>query len=101
LVDIQLRGIPLHPTQLYEAGALLLLFFALLKIFEKRKWSGQVILSYFFIYPIIRSIIEIFRGDVVRGFVIEPWLSTSQFISIVFVAAAGVGLLQLKKFNRG
>jgi prolipoprotein diacylglyceryltransferase len=48
-----------------------------------------VALTYFMAYPIIRSIIEIYRGDTIRGFVIDGVLSTSQFISaLVFIAAA-------------
>ncbi len=97
LVDIQMRGIPLHPTQLYESASLFILFAGLLYIFKHKKFDGQVGLSYFMIYPIIRSIIEIFRGDSIRGFVIDEVLSTSQFISIlVFLAALGVLLYRLK-----
>lgn len=88
LVDLQFRGIPLHPTQLYEAGSLLILYACLLYLFKHKKIDGQVGLTYFMAYPIIRSIIEIFRGDSIRGFVIDDILSTSQFISIfVFLGA--------------
>lgn len=90
LVDPNLKGVPLHPTQLYESGALFILFFGLLQLHKKRHFDGQVALSYLLAYPIIRSIIEVFRGDLIRGFVIEDILSTSQFISIlVFLLAAG------------
>jgi prolipoprotein diacylglyceryltransferase len=40
-------------------------------------------------YPIIRSVTEIFRGDLIRGFVIDEILSTSQFISLLVFAGAG------------
>lgn len=88
LVDAAHRGILLHPVQLYEAVALIVLLIGMLWIFFKRKiFDGQVFLTYLIVYPIIRSIVEIYRGDVIRGFVIGDWLSTSQFISIlVFVA---------------
>lgn len=90
LIDPQLRGVPLHPTQLYEAGALFFLFFLLVYTFKKKTFDGQVILTYCMTYPIIRSIVEVFRGDSIRGFVIDPWLSTSQFISIlVFMITLG------------
>ena len=92
LVDVQLRGIPLHPTQLYEFTALLVLFAGLVWVFRRRQFDGQVILTYFTAYPVIRSVIELFRGDQVRGFVIQDVLSTSQFISILFVAGALVAL---------
>ncbi len=88
LVDASLRGLPLHPTQLYEAVALTVLFFGLLTVTRRKAFDGQVVLTYFMAYPVIRSLIEIFRGDQIRGFVIEGVLSTSQFISLgVFVAA--------------
>lgn len=88
LVDPDYRGIRLHPTQIYESVSLMVLFFGLLWVFKHKKFDGQVGLTYLMTYPIIRSIIEIYRGDLVRGFVIEGVLSTSQFISILFFIAA-------------
>ena len=58
-----------------------------------KRFDGQVILTYFMAYPVIRSIVEIFRGDIIRGFVIEDVLSTSQFISILVFAAATLALV--------
>ena len=53
------------------------------------------------LYPIGRSIIEIYRGDVARGFVIEGWLSTSQFISIfVFLFGAAWYVQLWQRANR-
>jgi phosphatidylglycerol:prolipoprotein diacylglycerol transferase len=53
------------------------------------------------IYPIIRSIIEIYRGDTIRGFVIDGILSTSQFISIgVFGLSLWVLLYRLRHSER-
>lgn len=83
LVDRQFQGIPLHPTQLYESGALLILFFGLLYVYKRKIFDGQVVFTYLLAYPVIRSIIELFRGDLIRGFVIEDVISTSQFISIL------------------
>jgi phosphatidylglycerol:prolipoprotein diacylglycerol transferase len=94
LVDPAFRGIPLHPVQLYESAALFVLFVGLLWIHKNKKFDGQVGISYMLIYPVIRSIVETFRGDLVRGFVIDGLLSTSQFISILFMAA---GLILLSK----
>jgi phosphatidylglycerol:prolipoprotein diacylglycerol transferase len=100
LVEKHLHGIPLHPTQLYEAGALLILFFGLLRVFKRKEFDGQVGLTYFIAYPIIRSIVEIYRGDEIRGFVIDGILSTSQFISLlIFVAAAITLRIRLKQVN--
>lgn len=97
LVDISLRGVPLHPTQLYEFTSLSILVLGLLYIGKHKKFDGQVGLTYFMLYPIIRSVIEIYRGDSIRGFLIEGILSTSQFISIiVFVVATIVLNYRLK-----
>ncbi len=92
LVDRALQGIPLHPTQLYESTALLILTGGLLYLFKRKSFDGQVGVAYLMSYSVIRSIIEMFRGDLVRGFVIDGVLSTSQFISI-FVFATGLALM--------
>jgi phosphatidylglycerol:prolipoprotein diacylglycerol transferase len=100
LVDPAFRGISLHPTQIYESLALFILFAGMLFVFKRRRFEGQVALVYFMAYPIIRSVIEIYRGDTIRGFVIDGILSTSQFISIlIFVAAAIVLAFRLKQVN--
>lgn len=97
LVESSLRGLSLHPTQLYEAFSLMVLFVFLLRVFKVKKFDGQVGLTYFICYPIIRSIIEVYRGDLIRGFVIEDVLSTSQFISIlVFLSALFILIYRLK-----
>jgi phosphatidylglycerol:prolipoprotein diacylglycerol transferase len=92
LVEPYLRGIPLHPTQLYESFSLFILFLGLIWIHRKKLFDGQVALAYLLIYPMIRSIIEVFRGDQIRGFVIDDVLSTSQFISIFIFLGAGIAL---------
>jgi len=98
LVDVTMRGVPLHPTQIYESLSLLILFSGMIYVSKHKKFEGQVGLTYFMIYPIVRSIIETFRGDSIRGFLIDNMLSTSQFISIlVFLAAALVLGYRLNK----
>ncbi len=93
LVEPALRNVPIHPTQLYESFSLLLLLGILLIVFRRKKFDGQVALTYFMLYPILRSVIEVYRGDSIRGFLIEDVLSTSQAISIVvFLAALGVAV---------
>ena len=75
-------GIPLHPTQLYEAGAALVIV-TLLLVTERRGrlFAGRTFWSYMFLYAVSRYIIEMYRGDP-RGTVFGMF-STSQFISIV------------------
>ena len=75
-------GIPLHPTQLYEAGAALVIV-TLLLVTERRgrPFAGRTFWSYMFLYAVSRYVIEMYRGDP-RGTVFGIF-STSQFISIV------------------
>jgi len=83
-------GIPLHPTQLYEAGAELIILIVLLVTERKgRPYPGRTFWLYMLLYAISRYIIEIFRGDD-RGTV--GIFSTSQFISII-LAPLAIGML--------
>lgn len=81
--------LPVHPTQLYEAGAELLMFFFLLSLRPKKRFHGQILLVWLFVYPVIRSIIEMYRGDKIRG-VYFLGLSTSQYISIAVALSAAI-----------
>jgi len=76
---------PLFPTQLMEAGYIFLIMIALFILRERRKFYGQLFLLYIVLYAIGRSILEIWRGDSARGFIIENYLSHSQFISAILI----------------
>ena len=57
-------GTPLHPTQLYEAGAELLILIVLLVTERKGKpFPGRTFWLYMLLYAVSRSIIEFYRGD--------------------------------------
>jgi phosphatidylglycerol:prolipoprotein diacylglycerol transferase len=90
LVEPSMRGISLHPTQLYESFSMAALTGALVWLHGRKSFHGQVMLTYFMTYPVIRSIIEVFRGDSDRGFLFGGMISTSQFISFVVLVTAGV-----------
>ncbi len=86
--------VPLHPTQLYESFSMLIVFFFLLWLHKHKRFNGQVILLYAFLYSIIRFAIEFLRDDPrgdVFGLTSKTGLSTSQLISIV----VGIGALVL------
>ena len=88
-------GVPLHPTQLYEAGAELLILVILLVTERKgRPFAGRTFWLYMLLYAISRFIIEFYRGDD-RGMV--GMFSTSQFISIVLAPLAIVMLVYLSR----
>jgi phosphatidylglycerol:prolipoprotein diacylglycerol transferase len=88
-------NIPLHPTQLYEASAELLILGILLATERKgRPYPGRTFWLYMVFYGISRFIIEIYRGDP-RGTV--GMFSTSQFVSIVLVPLALIMLIVLRR----
>lgn len=79
----------LHPTQLYEMGAETINFVILYNLVRHKKFEGQVMGLYMFLYGIERFIIEFFRGDSGRGSVFGGALSGTQLISICLVIGGG------------
>jgi phosphatidylglycerol:prolipoprotein diacylglycerol transferase len=90
-------GIALYPTQLMEVVGELVIFSILIVQRRFKRFDGQIMATYLILYSILRSFNEYYRGDADRGFVIEPWLSTSQFVSIILFIA---GLTLYFKFWR-
>ena len=94
--------LPIHPTQLYESLAQLVLFVLLMIARRYRRFHGQILALYLIGYAIIRTTVELFRGDFERGTLhqlidqvpLDAWwnISTSQLISLVMFAL-GVTLL--------
>jgi phosphatidylglycerol---prolipoprotein diacylglyceryl transferase len=85
-------GVALHPVQLYEALICLGLFFFLVRLARRRRFEGEVVLTYALSYAVARFVIEYFRGDADRGFVLGGLLSTSQLMAL-FVGVASCCLL--------
>ena len=96
--DITANGVRRFPVQLLEAGLEFLLFALLLLLFRKKKCGGRLMAVYLVCYAVIRFFDEFLRGDSARGFV-GP-LSTSQFISLLILAAVPV-LLLLRRHKAG
>lgn len=98
----EITGVPLdvrlHPTQLYESFAMLLVFFFLLWLHKHRRFNGQVILLYALLYSVIRFAIEFLRDDPrgdLFGLTTLTGLSTSQLISLI-VGSGALALLVLR-----
>jgi phosphatidylglycerol---prolipoprotein diacylglyceryl transferase len=86
---------PLHPTQLYEAGAELVILIILLTTERKgRPYPGRTFWLYMLLYAVSRFVIEFYRGDE-RGSV--GMFSTSQFISILLAPLAIMMLVYLAR----
>jgi phosphatidylglycerol---prolipoprotein diacylglyceryl transferase len=103
--------LPVHPTQLYEAIGQLLIFTGCLALRRFRRFHGQILGVWLIAAALLRSGVELFRGDVERGTLhglltslglegaasaipLEAWfnVSTSQFISLCLFGL-GVGIL--------
>lgn len=85
-------GVPLHPAQLYEALALLLIGLITNLFYRYRRFDGQVFLLYLILYAAARTVLEMFRGDIERGWFLPELLgeslSWSQGMSGVFALLA-------------
>lgn len=79
---------PLHPTQLYSSTAIFTILVIILFVSRRKQFDGQLFMMYLMLYAIARSILELFRGDLARGFLIENLLSNSQFISLIIFSTA-------------
>ena len=65
---------------------------AVVTSFRRRLPAGSVLGAYLVGYGVARFVIEFFRGDPDRGFVLGGMLSTSQAIAAVMVPV-GIGIL--------
>lgn len=106
--------VALHPVQLYEAAGEALIGMMLLYVAARKRFLGCVILVYLIAYGSLRFVTEIFRGDPTRKYLLEvslpwlekglglhgptaPFLSTSQFVSLLLVPTAAFTLCWLSR----
>jgi phosphatidylglycerol---prolipoprotein diacylglyceryl transferase len=83
-------GVRLHPTQLYEAALELGNFFLLAWLLGRKRFDGQVIGAYMFIYGFARYFLEFLRDDPDRGSVLGGLMSGTQLLAIGLVIVGGV-----------
>ena len=94
-------GVPLVPTQLYEAAFNLANYAFLAWLFRRRLRPGSVLAAYLIGYGVARFVIEFFRGDADRGFVLGGALSTSQAIAGVMVPLGFAILIWVRRRGQG
>ena len=86
LPSMHLPSLPVHPTQIYESAAsLAIAAFCLFYVHPRKRYDGQVFLSFVALYAATRFFIEILRSDD-RGEILG--LSTSQIIGLALVVVA-------------
>lgn len=95
----------LHPTQLYSSALTFLVGFVLLAWFRSgRSKPGTIVAGYFLLYPVVRFMIELIRGDPEREFPLVRYplddpriLSTTQTAALVLVPLAAAAMVYLLK----
>ena len=82
-------GVRLHPTQIYEMLVELANFFLLTWLLRRKKFDGQVIGAYMFVYGFARFFLEFLRDDPDRGSVFGGLMSGTQLLAIGLVIVGG------------
>jgi phosphatidylglycerol---prolipoprotein diacylglyceryl transferase len=82
-------NVPLEPTQLFESVVELVNFIFLMWLLKRRKFDGQIIGAFMFIYGVARFFLEFIRDDPGRGSVFGGAMSGTQLIAIGLVLAGG------------
>jgi len=86
---------PVHPTQLYDSLLNLCLYAFLAWLFRRRKFDGQVFSVYLVCYAVLRSFVEMFRGDYAEDqHYLGGWATPAHLISIL-IFVAGLVLMQV------
>jgi phosphatidylglycerol:prolipoprotein diacylglycerol transferase len=86
LSDMHLPSLPVHPTQIYESAAsLAIAAFCLIYVHPRKRYDGQVFLSFVTLYATARFLIEFLRRDDRGEFL---GLSTSQLVGLLLVAGS-------------
>lgn len=91
---INVDGVMVHPTFLYESIWCFLLFFFLLFVDNRRKFEGQPFLLYCILYSVERFFVEGLRTDSLMVF---GTIRQAQLFSAIVFAAAIVGYIYLNK----
>jgi phosphatidylglycerol---prolipoprotein diacylglyceryl transferase len=89
---LALRGVPLHPAQLYESFLALGVFGFMLWFRYRKKFEGQLIGTYLLLAGLVRFAVEFFRADE-RGPILFAGMVTTQVIALALALSAGTFLL--------
>lgn len=82
-----------HPTEIYESLLNFVLYAALAWLYRRKKFDGQVFGCYLVSYAVIRSFVEMFRGDYPQYY-FGGRVTPAQLVSF-FILIAGLALLAI------
>jgi len=85
-----------HPTQIYESLLSLGLYAALAWLYRHKKFDGQVFGTYLVSYAVLRSFVEMFRGDYPQYY-LGGWVTPAQLVSVGILAAGLILLFVLPR----
>jgi phosphatidylglycerol:prolipoprotein diacylglycerol transferase len=97
LFGLENAGKVLWATQPWMTIKALIVSFVAWQVLKHRRYAGQVALWGLLTYAVLRSLVEAFRGDEVRGVWFGGRVSTSQLVSL----AMGLVVIGLLFVNRG
>lgn len=85
-------GVPVHPTEIYDALLNFALYLFLAWLFRRKKFDGQIFATYLLCYAVTRGIVECFRGDYTDlhyhfGLTPAQWIGVPIFVAGLALAA--------------
>jgi phosphatidylglycerol:prolipoprotein diacylglycerol transferase len=92
------HGTPVHPTQLYDSFANLLLYLGLAWLYRRRKFDGQVFATFLIGYAVLRFVVEMFRGDYQPG-EFHAGMTPGQVVSVAIFAIGAVVFVLLPRLK--
>ena len=91
--DHPTHGLPVHPTEIYDALDNFLLYLLLAWLFRHKKFDGQVFATFLIGYAVTRTIMECFRGDYPPDH-IHHGLTSGELVSIpIFIAGLALAAI--------
>jgi phosphatidylglycerol:prolipoprotein diacylglycerol transferase len=87
---------PSHPTQIYSTILSTVFFIALIRLYPRRKFDGQVFCWYMILAAVERFVMEIWRASFTST-VIAFGLTDVQFLCIALAAGGSIGLAILRR----
>lgn len=85
-------SLPVHPTQLYESVAVLLLLAGLLALRGRRAFQGQIFFTFVAGYGALRFLLEVLRDDPERG-LYGPRATPAVLVSVGLLVLAAAFLI--------
>ncbi len=90
-----MAGIPVHPTEIYEALGNLVIFAGLSALYRHKRFDGQIWWLYVLGYGVLRFIVEFFRGDYDTYYF--GVLTLGHLIALAMIAVGAVALVLLQR----